>query len=160
MTLNLAEIFGPEVAQVNTPSTSVVPENPLVVSEVHTTEPSERVSTDTLPKFPDKINESESTTLCRLCSPNPAAEPSAAPRCDRCHSAEFVDYSIHNGQSTRRDCARCGRFIDFPRWYETDNTESPQVSVAIDRRLEDTLRHDNALDGQPGPDNRAGQTNQ
>ncbi|MGD9722623.1 MAG: hypothetical protein AB7O59_14930 [Pirellulales bacterium] len=35
----------------------------------------------------------------------------------RCGSATWLDVPIHDGQSTRRDCARCGRFIDFSRWY-------------------------------------------
>lgn len=40
----------------------------------------------------------------------------AKPVC-RCGSTKWRDVSIHEGQSTRRDCARCGRFIDFSRWY-------------------------------------------
>jgi len=35
----------------------------------------------------------------------------------RCGSTEYVDHPIHGGQSLRRDCARCGRFIGFPLWY-------------------------------------------
>ncbi len=34
-----------------------------------------------------------------------------------CGSTEYVDHPIHGGQSLRRDCARCGRFIGFPLWY-------------------------------------------
>lgn len=45
--------------------------------------------------------------------------PVAKPVC-RCGSTTWVDVAIHDGQSTRRDCARCGRFIDFSRWYGTD----------------------------------------
>ena len=40
-----------------------------------------------------------------------------AVRCDRCRSTEYRDVSIHGGRSVRRDCARCGRFLDFPVWY-------------------------------------------
>lgn len=40
-----------------------------------------------------------------------------APRCDRCGSTSTIDVMIHNGDSTRRDCGRCGRFLDFPRWH-------------------------------------------
>jgi hypothetical protein len=36
----------------------------------------------------------------------------------RCGSTTWRDVSIHDGQSVRRDCARCVRFIDFPIWYE------------------------------------------
>ncbi|MGB4726917.1 MAG: hypothetical protein WBH86_05905 [Thermogutta sp.] len=35
----------------------------------------------------------------------------------RCGSSDYVDHPIHDGQSLRRDCARCGRFIGFPVWY-------------------------------------------
>ena len=39
-------------------------------------------------------------------------------RCHKCSSTEYVDVPIHGGRSTRRDCRRCGAFIDFTRWYE------------------------------------------
>jgi hypothetical protein len=48
--------------------------------------------------------------------PMPTAKPTAKPVC-RCGSAAWRDVPIHNGQSVRRDCSRCGRFIDFPVWY-------------------------------------------
>ena len=35
----------------------------------------------------------------------------------RCGATAWRDVPIHNGQSVRRDCGRCGRFIDFPVWY-------------------------------------------
>lgn len=35
----------------------------------------------------------------------------------RCGSTTWHDVPIHDGRSTRRDCARCARFIDFSRWY-------------------------------------------
>ena len=38
-------------------------------------------------------------------------------RCRRCGSDEYIDVPIHHGQSIRRDCAKCGRLIDFPVWY-------------------------------------------
>jgi hypothetical protein len=34
-----------------------------------------------------------------------------------CGSTTWRDVPIHDGESMRRDCARCGRFIDFPVWY-------------------------------------------
>lgn len=40
-----------------------------------------------------------------------------APSCDRCRHAEFREVPIHDGQSIRRDCARCGRTWGFPVWY-------------------------------------------
>lgn len=35
----------------------------------------------------------------------------------RCGSSDYVDHPIHDGQSLRRDCAICGRFIAFPVWH-------------------------------------------
>jgi hypothetical protein len=40
--------------------------------------------------------------------------------CDRCESAEYVDTTIHDGRSTRRDCGRCNRTAGFPRWHDED----------------------------------------
>ena len=35
----------------------------------------------------------------------------------RCGSTTCRDVPIHDGQSVRRDCSRCGTFIEFPIWY-------------------------------------------
>ena len=35
----------------------------------------------------------------------------------RCGSTIWRDVPIHGGQSVRRDCGRCDRFLDFPVWY-------------------------------------------
>ena len=35
----------------------------------------------------------------------------------RCGSTVSRDIPIHDGQSQRRECARCGRFLNFPNWY-------------------------------------------
>ena len=48
--------------------------------------------------------------------PMPTIKPTAKPVC-RCGSTTWRDVPIHNGQSVRRDCGRCGRFFDFPLWY-------------------------------------------
>jgi hypothetical protein len=45
----------------------------------------------------------------------PAAKP-APGTCDRCGSDQHKDFPIHGGQSIRRDCAKCGRFISWPNW--------------------------------------------
>lgn len=54
--------------------------------------------------------------------PVPRAEPCNAPTKSaeaacQCGSTEGIDVPIHEGRSLRRDCARCGRFLDFPVWY-------------------------------------------
>lgn len=48
---------------------------------------------------------------------NPDADPRPRAVCDRCGSDAHVDTTIHEGQSHRRDCARCHRFLGWPRWY-------------------------------------------
>ena len=40
--------------------------------------------------------------------------------CSRCQHGEATLHIIHDGGSVRRDCGRCGRFIDFPIWYDID----------------------------------------
>ncbi len=35
----------------------------------------------------------------------------------RCGATTWRDVPIHGGQSVRRDCGRCRRFINFPVWY-------------------------------------------
>jgi hypothetical protein len=35
----------------------------------------------------------------------------------RCGGTTWRDIPIHGGQSVRRDCGRCGRYLDFPIWY-------------------------------------------
>ncbi|MCC7085189.1 MAG: hypothetical protein IT427_09305 [Pirellulales bacterium] len=49
----------------------------------------------------------------------PAADPpeKPKPKCRRCGSAEYVDVPIHDGASTRRDCAGCGKYVRFIVWY-------------------------------------------
>ena len=54
-------------------------------------ESSEWVSTDTLPKFPDEIDESESPTLRGLCSPNPATDPCPTDASRRYHDLRLWD---------------------------------------------------------------------
>lgn len=44
----------------------------------------------------------------------------------RCGEANWRDVPIHGGQSVRRDCGRCGRFLDFPVWYGKDTLLNEQ----------------------------------
>ncbi len=48
--------------------------------------------------------------------PMPTMKPTAKAVC-RCGGAAWRDVPIHDGQSVRRDCDNCGRFINFPVWY-------------------------------------------
>jgi hypothetical protein len=61
------------------------------------------------------------STLRGLCHPptapiQPDRLRQVLTTCDRCGSAEFLDTLIHNGESTRRDCGRCHRFMGWPAW--------------------------------------------
>lgn len=49
--------------------------------------------------------------------PVPAALVGLTKEVCRCGSTKWRDVPIHDGQSVRRDCGRCGRFINFPVWY-------------------------------------------
>jgi hypothetical protein len=41
----------------------------------------------------------------------------------RCGGTTWRDVPIHNRQSIRRDCGRCGRFITFTVWYGRDTLQ-------------------------------------
>ncbi len=47
----------------------------------------------------------------------------------RCGSTSWLDVSIHGGQSIRRDCGRCGRFIDFSVWHGKNTGHNDQHPV-------------------------------
>lgn len=47
----------------------------------------------------------------------------------RCRSTTWRDMPIHGGESIRRDCGHCGRFLDFPVWYGKDTGHNGQCPV-------------------------------
>jgi hypothetical protein len=47
----------------------------------------------------------------------PADGSPGVPQCENCGSQHYRDVPIHGGKSTRRDCAGCGKFIEFSVWY-------------------------------------------
>lgn len=49
--------------------------------------------------------------------PITAAKAPLGPVCRWHPTSGIVDVEIHNGRSTRRDCAECGKFVAFTRWY-------------------------------------------
>ena len=78
--------------------------------------------------------------LLAMLGPAPEVDPAplvateievAAPKIPicRCGSTTWRDVPIHGGQSVRRDCGGCGRFVDFPNWYEEDTGLLGQYSV-------------------------------
>lgn len=48
-------------------------------------------------------------------------EPQEVP-CPRCGNRQTYLAILHKGESLRRDCARCGRFLDFPSWHNRGET--------------------------------------
>ena len=59
------------------------------------------------------------------------ADDSAPPLRCRCGSSEFREIPIRGGNSSRRDCAMCDRFVSFPEWDGTDADEWPKPSREI-----------------------------
>ncbi|MFO0791936.1 MAG: hypothetical protein U0805_20940 [Pirellulales bacterium] len=70
--------------------------------------------------------------MLNLCKP-PAATSAATWKdpfsCERCGFDGYVDHPIHNGESTRRDCARCGRTVGFPVWYGEANPVNTRLAA-------------------------------
>jgi hypothetical protein len=71
------------------------------------------------PELLADLRKHKAELLAMLAGEHPEAEPPAPEhqtwRC-RCGSTAWRDVAIHGGQSTRRDCGRCGRFIGFAVW--------------------------------------------
>ena len=44
----------------------------------------------------------------------------------RCGSTTWRDVPIHGGESVRRDCGRCGRFLSFSIWYNKNTLRIAQ----------------------------------
>lgn len=55
--------------------------------------------------------------LAQKAEPAPISVPTTTNTVCRCGASTWCDVPIHDGQSVRRDCGRCGRFIAFPVWY-------------------------------------------
>jgi len=62
-------------------------------------------------------------------TPTCAAPARPAKAVCRCGSTTWRDVPIHGGQSVRRDCGRCGRFLDFSAWCDKDTGHNGQQSV-------------------------------
>ncbi len=84
------------------------------------------------PELAERLKAHKAELLALLSRPTPAeppaepATPSNAPPVCRCGSSRWRDVPIHGGQSLRRDCGRCERFIGFPVWYGKDTLRAEQ----------------------------------
>jgi len=65
-----------------------------------------------------KAHKADLLTLLRPVPDVALAPPTPTKPICRCGSTAWRDVKIHNGQSIRRDCGHCGRFLEFPVWYE------------------------------------------
>ena len=54
--------------------------------------------------------------------PVDALDPVNSKAVCRCGSTKSRDIPIHGGQSTRRECAKCGRFVCFAQWHGKSGT--------------------------------------
>ncbi len=77
--------------------------------------------------FDSPITQPTTPTLAAVPATHPPAKVRTPPVC-RCGSTRWNDVVLHhephNGQSTRRDCAKCRRFISFPVWHRTSSKEN------------------------------------
>lgn len=73
--------------------------------------------------------------LLAMLRPAPEAVPTLpVPTCEapakptkavcRCGGTTWRDLPIHGGQSVRRDCGRCRRFMEFAIWYGKDTRQN------------------------------------
>jgi hypothetical protein len=63
--------------------------------------------------------------------PAPVIEPNTSKNAVcRCGSTAWRDVLIHDGQSLRRDCGRCGRFLGWPIWYGSHDTLSYEPATS------------------------------
>ena len=98
----------------------------------------------------DRLRANKAELLTMLRRSIIVGEKSAEICCDRCGATEYRDMPIHKGLSTRRDCARCGRFIDFPRWYDTEYQGGHTTSDNRVGRLTYGPHHWRTLNGRLG----------
>jgi hypothetical protein len=57
----------------------------------------------------------------------------------RCGSTTWREVPIHDGQSIRRDCGRCGRFLGWPLWYRQPD------QVAVERAISGSAANGEAV---------------
>lgn len=65
--------------------------------------------------------------------------------CKRCGDRQTSLNIIHSGESLRRDCAYCGRFRDFPSWYDAKLTQEILSTNAQGIRYNETSQGGDAI---------------
>lgn len=72
--------------------------------------------------------------------------------CRRCGTHATYLAIIHAGESLRRDCAKCGRFIDFPSWHNREETAKILAATVGDCRYNEKASCPSAENTQAGSD--------
>lgn len=144
--INLTDIFGLEVAQINKTAVPVVasdpPSEPITATSVDPLDPSDPRSWGPPPEVP----------LTGLCCPipddrrlkigglHPAADPSPTIVCDRCGSEKHYDLAAGN-DTVRRECSRCKRFMGWVQWRGVSQVDREvQRRERVERLLGTDLR--------------------
>lgn len=61
---------------------------------------------------------------------NPSHPQRSTASACRCGSVTVSEVPIHDGRSTRADCAQCGRFRFFSLWYGRQNADDSEKGTA------------------------------
>jgi len=83
-----------------------------------------------------------------------AAKPceSPTPVC-RCGATTWRDvvlgHAPHHGTTIRRDCGRCGRFLDFPVWYGKDALQNEMQPIRYQHGPQETKTAPNEAGERP-----------
>ena len=96
------------------------------------------------PLFPPDTMETLRAARVKWASDAPQTTPTK-PVC-RCGSTTWRDVPIHGGQSVRRDCGRCERFLDFPVWYGKYAGQNGQHLVSCSHGQETTEETDRSIE--------------
>ncbi len=78
-------------------------------------------------------------------------EPQENP-CRRCGNRKTYLAILHAGESLRRDCAKCGRFYDFPSWHNREETAKILAATVGDCRYNEKASRPSAENTQAGSD--------
>jgi hypothetical protein len=72
--------------------------------------------------------------------------------CRRCGNRTTYLAILHAGESLRRDCAKCGRFIDFPSWHNREDTAKILADTVAGSRYNEKASCPSAENTQAGSD--------
>lgn len=148
--INLTDIFGLEVPQIDKPAVPVVAKPEVDCVDILDSDLPRLPPLD--PAGPRSWGPPPLVPLTGLCSPIPddqrlkigsklpAADPSPTEACDRCGSEKHYDLAAGN-DTVRRECSRCKRFMGWVQWRGVSQVDREvQRRERIDRLLNTDLR--------------------